>query len=122
MAHNTPFLPGYDLRLSYSAIEEMCRDFGIESVDDLPKMLAKGELGTLKILKIIWFGLKTKHPKITFEELRQPGGMFEKFMDVDGTKGLDDLTQVGIQILFDSGVLAKGSEPVVDKGEVNPSQ
>lgn len=122
-AQNTPFLPGFELRLTYTGIQILCREFNIETVDELPELITTGKLKTPDFEKIIWIGLLAKHPDMTIEELRKPGGLFDKFLDPDGNKGLNDLVSVGMQCLFDSGILtSENPGQVADKGEEKPEQ
>lgn len=121
MAHDTPFLPGYNVRLSYSAIQEMCKEFELETIDDLPTKINSGKLKTPDYEKIILFGLNTRHPEITLDDLKKPGGMFDKFMDINGTKGINDLVKVALDSLYDCGILVR-SEPAGDMGEASHTQ
>jgi hypothetical protein len=116
-AKSTDFLPGYSLRFNFSGVKLLCRELGIERVDDILEFV-QTKMNSTDIEKIIYVGLKGKHPALKLEDLTKEGGLLDQFTDIDGENGFGDIGDVALQSLFDSGILARASSnQVADTGE-----
>jgi hypothetical protein len=116
-AKSTDFLPDYPLRFNFSGVKFLCKELGIERVDDILEFV-QTKMKSTDIEKIIYAGLRGKHPELTLEDLTKEGGLLDQFTDLDGENGFGDIGEVALQSLFDSGILARaGPNQVADTGE-----